>query len=87
MCLGICQEENGGIFGKSQFGPWDARIFEVEPALDEPPVSVQAVVFLDVVDDGPGKVDVVVAGTVVARVVRDERLAGVAGLVAEAGKL
>ena len=51
------------------------------------PVSVQAVVFLDVVDDGPGKVDVVVAGTVVARVVGDERLAGVAGLVAEAGKL
>ena len=54
---------------------------------DEPPVSVQAVVFLDVVDDGSGKLDVVVAGAVVARVVRDERLAGVAGLVAETGKL
>ena len=55
--------------------------------MDHHPVSVQAVVFLDVVDDGPGKVDVVVAGTVVARVVGDERLAGVAGLVAETGKL
>ena len=51
------------------------------------PVSVQAVVFFDVIDDGHGKVDVVVAGAVVARVVRDERLAGVAGLVAETGKL
>ena len=33
MCLGLCQEENGGIFGKNHFGPWDACIFEVEPAL------------------------------------------------------
>ena len=51
------------------------------------PVSVEAVVLRDVVDDGPRKVDVVVAGAVVARVVGDERSAGVAGLVAETGKL
>ena len=51
------------------------------------PVSVEAVVLRDVVDDGPRKVDVVVAGAVVARVVGDEGSAGVARLVAEAGKL
>ena len=33
MCLGICQEENEGILEKNHFGPWDAQIFEVAPAL------------------------------------------------------
>ena len=51
------------------------------------PVSVEAVVLRDVVDNGPRKVDVVVAGAVVARVIGDEGSAGVAGLVAETGKL
>ena len=51
------------------------------------PVHVETVVLPDIVDDGPGKVDVVVAGAVVARFVGDEGVAGVAGLVAEAGKL
>ena len=51
------------------------------------PVHVEAVVIRDIVDDCPGKLDVVVAGAVVASLVGDEGVAGVAGLVAEAGKL
>ena len=31
-----CYEENEGILEKNHFGPWDAQIFEVAPALIVP---------------------------------------------------
>ena len=44
-----CQEENGGIFGKNHFGPWDAHIFEVDPALVLPSLAESGVRLLDMI--------------------------------------